>query len=325
MNPAASVTENLFINGRFLRGLWGRLEAASEDSMACPIWAQTFAADRWSVRYATALGEGVFQTRSGEVPTEGVAENSLEIRGSAGVVSEVLVGQNLEAAEAPNYRRCLRLSAWVFAQHPSEESCAVAPVFGSPVEDNLFDRTAQTVLRLEKVNVPVNRWERIEWEVDATAFRSTGLRVELAFSPQFFSRADALVRLTDLRFFRDGASVCDRPPMQERQLASRFFQRHDARSVNAIGRVFAVNAHELYFLFNFPEMRVFPDCTIFQDNADLTVFSLAGVPQSGFSYDVAHGARTSIVIRATRQNHGLSDGYLAFQGFRGAILLDAEL
>src|SRR5450432_3711638 len=45
--------DNVLINGGFFRGLWNRLPNSIE-SLECPVWRQTFAADRWKIRYAQA-------------------------------------------------------------------------------------------------------------------------------------------------------------------------------------------------------------------------------------------------------------------------------
>jgi hypothetical protein len=172
----------------------------------------------------------------------------------------------------------------------------------------------------------VKRWTRVELTIDASAFRATGLRAELAFPAALLNHAEARVRVTDVSLSRVAAGLpVDRPPALERFLAQRFFQRHDGGAINAIGRALTANPHELFFQFAFPEMRALPACTLSQDNADLCVFSSDGQPQSGFAFDAIYGARSTVVIRATKLRHQLRDGYLAFRGYRGAILLDAEL
>src|ERR1700722_15062253 len=101
MSSLGITSDNLLINGRFLRKLWTRLEGASEGAIVpCPVWAQTFAADRWRVRYAGPVGGEVSQARCFEVPEDEAVESSLEIRGGAEVGQDILIGQNIEPEEA---------------------------------------------------------------------------------------------------------------------------------------------------------------------------------------------------------------------------------
>jgi hypothetical protein len=72
-------------------------------------------------------------------------------------------------------------------------------------------------------------------------------------------------------------------------------------------------------------MRGSPDCTLPSTDERLRVFSSSGAQASGFAYDVTDRSRGSVIIRATKRNHGLRDGYLVFPGSGAAILLDAEL
>jgi len=327
MNALASTPGNLLINGRFLRGLWTRLASAPENAtIPCPVWAQAFAADRWHVRYARSAGGGVAQACSADTPDGVAVESSLEIRGDAGVEQAVLVGQNIEAEEAANFRSELRFSAWIFVEHPLLKECAVTLVVGTPASVDLFDSSVETVLRVALDHIPTNRWTHVGLLIDGTAFRPTGLRVEFELPATFLNHPAARVRLTDVNLSRIASGApADRPPALEGFLARRFFQKHDGTCLNAIGRALTCNPHELFFQFSFPEMRAFPACTLPQDNAELCVFSADGQPQSGFAYDVTYGSRASVVIRATKGRHQLRDGYLAFRGYRGAILLDAEL
>ena len=326
MHSLATAPGNLLVNGKFLPALWTRLHGApSSTVIRCPVWAQTYAADRWRVRYAAPFGGEVSQTRSAEFLDAVSTAMILEIRGGEGVRQEVFVGQNIEADEALNYRRPLRFSAWVKCHHPRLTHCDAAVVIGSPVMPDLFDSTVETVQRISVPTFSVNRWTRIELPLKASAFRSTGLRVELAFPAESLSDPAASVLLTDASLACASGPLAERPPALERFLARRFFQRHDGTSVNAIGRALTSNPHELFFQYSFPEMRAAPACTLPQDNADLCVFSHDGQPQSGFAYDVTFASRTSLVIRATKLRHQLRDGYLAFRGHRGAILLEAEL
>lgn len=326
MHSLATAPGNLLVNGKFLPGLWTRLtDAPSGTAIPCPVWAQTFVADRWRVRYAAPSGGEVSQVCSAETLDAVSTATVLEIRGGTGVEHEVFIGQNIEADEALNYRRPLRFSAWVKGQHPRLSQCHAALLVGSPKAPDFFDSSVETVQQTPLPSFSVNRWNRIEATVQASAFRATGLRVELALPAEFLSNPAARVLLTDASLACASEPLVERPPALERFLARRFFQRHDGTSVNAIGRALTSNPHELFFQYSFPEMRATPACTLPQDNADLCVFSHDGQPQSGFAYDVTFGSRTSVIIRATKLRHQLRDGYLAFRGYRGAILLNAEL
>ena len=326
MHSLATAPGNLLINGKFLPALWTRLHGEpAGTAIRCPVWAQTFAADRWRVRYAAPSGGEVSQACSTEILDAVSTATILEIRGGAEVAQEVFVGQNIEADEALNYRRPLRFSAWVKCQHPRLTHAAAALVIGSPRTPDLFDASVETMERTVLPAFSVNRWVRLEATVKASAFRATGLRVELALPSEFLSDPAARVLLADASLACASTPLAERPAAVERFLAQRFFQRHDGASMNAVGRALTCNPHEIFFQFTFPEMRATPACTLTQDNADLCVFSGDGQPQSGFAYDVALAARASVVIRATKLRHQLRDGYLAFRNERGAILLEAEL
>ena len=326
MHSLATAPGNLLVNGKFLPGLWTRLAGSpTGTAIPCPIYAETFAADRWRVRYASPSGGEVTQACSSEILDAVSTATILEIRGGSSVEQKVFVGQNIEADEALNFRRLLRFSAWVKCQHPRLASGTAALVVGNPRTVDLFDSSVETVQQTLLPAFVLNRWTRIEATVKASAFRPTGLRVELAFSAEFLSDPAARVLITDASLSCASGPLVERPPALERFLARRFFQRHDGTNVNAIGRALTSNPHEMFFQFSFPEMRAIPACTISQDNADLCVYSADGQPQSGFTYDVTFGSRSSVIIRATKLRHQLRDGYLAFRGYRGAILLNAEL
>lgn len=326
MHALATAPGNLFINGKFLPGLWTRLHGTpAGTAIPCPVWAQTFAADRWRVRYAAPSGGEVAQACSTEILDAVSTATILEIRGGTEVAQEVFIGQNIEAEEALNYRRPLRFSAWVKCHHPRLTHASASLEIGSPRAPDLFDASVETMERTTLPAFPVNRWTHLEATVKASAFRPTGLRVELALPPDFLSDPAARVLLADASLSCASVPLAERPPALERFLARRFFQRHDGTGRNVIGRVLTCNPHELFFEFTFPEMRAAPACTLPQDNADLCVFSGDGQPQAGFAYDVALAARSSIVIRATKLRHQLRDGYMAFRNERGAILLEAEL
>ena len=162
--------------------------------------------------------------------------------------------------------------------------------------------------------------------MDATTARSLGLCVELELPFGFLADPRARAHLASATF---GPADCPEPGPRssavETFLARRYFQRHSAETVNAIGRALVGNPHELYFQLNFPEMRAFPAVTLPEDNEDLCVFSSDGARQAGFVFDVPYWARGSAVIRATKRKHDLRDAYLAFRGYGAAILLDAEL
>ncbi len=326
MHTLATASGNLLVNGKLLPGLWTRLtDAPAGTAIPCPVWAQTYAADHWRVRYAAPSGGEVAQARSTEILDAVSTGTILEIRGGVGVQQEVFVGQNIEADEALNFRRPLRFLAWVKCYHPRLAIGAASLVIGSPRTVDLFDSSVETVQQTPLPTFALNRWTRIETTVKASAFRPAGLRVELAFPAEFLSDPAARILITDASLSCASGPLVERPPALERFLARRFFQRHDGTSVNAIGRTLTSNPHEMFFQFSFPEMRAIPACTLSQDNADLCVYSADGQPQSGFTYDVTFGSRSSVIIRATKLRHQMRDGYLAFRGYRGAILLNAEL
>lgn len=325
MDAPTTIPGNLLINGRFLPGLWTRIaDAVDGVSARCPVWAQTFAADRWHVRYAVPDGAEVSQSRSAAVPEHSPAQCSLEIAGAEGITQEVRVGQNVEAEEAAAVTGPLRLSAWLLCEHPTLAAIEPVLVVGSPVSADLFDGTVVESARLMSRPVPVNRWQRIEFAFDTAGLRPTGLRVEFALASAFLDHPAARVRLTDVSLSRVGSLPAERSVAVETFLARRFCQRHDGTRLNAIGRALTCNPHELYFQLGFPEMRAVPACTLPQDNAELCVFSADGQPLAGFAYDVTYASCGSTIIRATKLRHQLRDGYLAFRGYRGAILLDAE-
>jgi hypothetical protein len=326
MRAASSSPGNLLINGGFLPGLWSRLAGHESGAVFCPVEARTFAADRWHLRYAAPMGGAVSQARSEEVPPDATAESSWEIRGGEGVAQNVLCGQTIEADEAPAYRRELRLTAWCQVEHPALRECQVRLVVSHATARDVFDTSVITLARAPVQTVAVNAWTRLDFTFDARAAGRLGLCVELEFFADFLCDPAARVRLSGASLGpASGPEPAPRNSALETLLARRFFQRHSGETVNAIGRALACNPHELYFQFSFPEMRAFPAITLPPNDADLGVFSSQGVRQAGFTYDAPHCARGSAVIRATKWNHELGDGYLAFHGYHGAILLDAEL
>lgn len=324
MSLIAQGAGSLLINGQFLPELWTRV--GEEAAIVCPIDDVTFAADRWYLRYASARGAAVSQARSEEVPKDAGAGTSLEIRGHAGVAESVYVGQRIESSEVASYRRELRFSAWCRVEHPSLRECPVRLAVRHALTCDVLDANAETLIRSAVRNVPPGVWTRLEFGCDATAARPWGLAVELELPAMFLCHPEARVRLSAATLGpAESPEPGPRSSAIETWLARRFYQRHSARNVNAIGRALVCNPHELHFQFTFPEMRAAPAVTLPQDNADLTVFSCDGIAQDGFVYDVPYSARGSVMIRATKWDHGLSDGFMAFRGYRGAILLEAEL
>ena len=317
---------DLLCNGAFWPGLWTRRQGSETVPLACPTAAHTFCADRWHVRYAAPRGGMVAQRQSGEMPPGSSVECSLEIQGGEGVGEPVLVGQNIEAADAPAYRRPLRFTAWCFVEHPERRDCLVRFVAASPCTRDVFDSSLETHFESEEASLPSGTWTRLDFAFDATTARPLGLQIALQFSNAFLSHPAARVRLADASLYPSEFPQPSRNSWAvESSLAHRYFQRHDGHSTNAIGRALVCNEHELHFQFTFPEMRAFPSVTLPQDNEDLTVFTADGIAQSGFSYDVTFRSRGSAIIRASKSKHRLRDGYLAFRGYRGAILLEAEL
>jgi hypothetical protein len=323
MMASAISSGDLLINGALLPELW-RAPSPGQP-VVCPLARQTFAACRWKVRYAAPEGGTITQSRNPDVPPDSGVDASVSLRaGGEAVTQTVFFGQRIEAAAAIGYRRRLVFAAWVFIGGSGEVSVALhaatpheADVFGGPFGDWLEDRA------VERVVVPRGRWTLLDIPLDARAFPSTGLSVELAFPPVVFPGE---VRLAQLRLGAGDRPAPDpRPPAIETMLARRFFQRHDSTRINSLGRALVVNAHELHFQFTFPEMRAFPACTLPHSEEGLRVFNLEGIAQSGFRYDVTYRSRGSVIIRATRENHGLTDGFLSFVGTSAAILLDAEL
>lgn len=326
MSLASPGAGNLLVNGAFLSGLWTRLSGADAQEVPCPVGNQTFAADRWRIRYAAPAGGEVNQARSEIVPPDPVAETSLEIRGGAAVTESVYVGQAIDAQEASSYRRELRFTAWCRVEHPSLPECPVRLVVKHAANPDGFDASVETLVLTGAQSIPANEWKRVQFAFDASAARGHGLSVELELPAAFLSDPQARVRVAAAALWSTAwPEPAPRPHAVETLLARRFFQRHTARSLNAIGRALVCNVHELHFQLTFPEMRAAPAITLPQDNADLTVFSFDGVPQAGFVYDVTYASCGSAIIRATKWDHGLADGYLAFRGYGGAILLEAEL
>jgi len=314
---------NLLCNGAFLPELWTRVNSRDAIPVPCPVTAQTFAADRWHVRYAAPQGGAVAQVRSTERPPECSVGSSLEIQGGEGVAQPVYVGQNVEADERLPHE--LRFRAWCHVEHPHLQGGAVRLVIGSPVQRDLFDSSVECVAQREAFLAP-HAWTLLDFTFDTTGLRPSGLRVELELPPGLLDHSAARVRLADVSLHQPSAPEASRRSLaDESAIASRFFQRHDAQLRNAIGRALVCNRHELHFQFTFPLMRAFPSISLPQDNEDFCVHSLDGLQQSGFVYDVPFRTRGSAIIRATKRNHQLCDGYLAFRGYRGAILLDSEL
>ncbi len=324
------ILDNILLNGDFAPGLWTRFADPTE-AVSCPVWRQTFAADRWKVRYAEAKGAAVTQAMTTDVPAHATTTCAVEIRGSDGVTQPVFFGQRVEAAESTRYRRRMVFSAWIRIGNPEPEpkqfdltvgTAREMDHFGGPSGDNT---RFETCARIEEV--PVGRWWFLEREIDGRAFSRHGLSIELEFPAALLDSPASFVRIASVRLadIAAGNRTIDRPASLEQSLSRRFFQRHDATTVNSLGRALVVNAHELHFQFTFPEMRAFPSVTLPHDETQLRVFNLEGIAQSGFTYDATYRSRGSFMLRATKADHGLRDGFLSFVGHGGAILLDAEL
>jgi hypothetical protein len=324
----ANTVGNILINGDFSRSLWTRLDSPVA-GVECPVWRQTFAADRWKVRYGQATGAVVCQAQSPDIPPNTASACSLELRGADGVSQPVLIGQRIEAAEAARYRRHLVFSAWIRVVGSSAADATFALVLGSAKEPNVFGGASNDGVKSEMreaITLPSGRWVHLEHAIDGRTFGANGLSLEFEIPASLLAQRGQFVRFASMRLddLAAGAGI-ERPAAMETLLARRFFQRYDSGRINSLGRALVVNAHELHFQFTFAEMRGFPTCTLPHDDAGLRVFNLEGIPQAGFRYDITYRSRGSAIIRATRENHGLADGFLSFVGSEGAILLDAEL
>jgi hypothetical protein len=314
---------NLLINGDFLPGLWSRV-AAPVEGVECPVWRETFVADRWAVRYTKPEGAAITQGMTLDVPPHFGAACSLELRGAEGVTQPVLLGQRVDAAEAARYRKRLVFSAWLYVIGERKDEVEVGLRVGTARELNVFGGGLNDEV-VERIGLPRGRWVHLEQAIDARAFSANGLSLELEFPAELLAQADAAIRIAGARLMEIGGGDVARPASVETFLARRFFQRYDSSRINSLGRALVVNTHELHFQFVFDEMRAFPACTLPHDEETLRVFNLEGIPQEGFAYDVTYRSRGSAIIRATKENHGLADGFLSFVGTGGAILLDAEL
>jgi hypothetical protein len=324
------ILDNILLNGDFAPDLWTRLSGPGEP-VECPVWRQTFAADRWKVRYGAPEGATVTQAMSTDVPAHAVVARSVELRGANGVTQPVFFGQRIEAADSIRYRRRMVFSAWIRLDHPDKSPKQLDLTFGTAQEPDIFGAPCNDQVRIENCarieEIPVGRWWFLERDIDGRAFAANGLSVELEFPADLLSAPETSIRLAAVRLtdIAAGNRTIDRTAGVERLLTRRFFQRHDATTVNSLGRALVVNAHELHFQFTFPEMRSFPAVTLPHDETELRVFNLEGIPQSGFLYDITYRSRGSFILRATKPDHGLRDGFLSFVGHQGAILLDAEL
>lgn len=321
--------DNLLINGDFLPGLWSHLRRP-EEGVECATWRQTFAADRWKIRYAHPQGAPVTQHLCVDAPDAAGHSSCLEIRGADGVSQPVLLGQRIEAADASRYRRLLSFSAWVHLVNTQADPVALSLVLGSATQPDMFGNVFNDGVDTELIerfeSVPTGRWIHLEREIDARTFGPFGLSCELQFPSELLNRPGISVRVACIHLAdAEAARRVQRPASVEAWLAKRFFQRHDSSTVNSIGRPLVVNAHELHFQFTFPELRSFPACTVSHDNRSLRVFDHQGIPQDDFVYDVTYRSRGSVIIRAAKMNHGLRDGCLSFTGGDGEILLDSEL
>lgn len=323
----AGTLDNLLLNGDFLPGLWGRTLSPLE-GIECAVWRQTFAADRWKVRYARGEGAPVSQAMAADVPAQSSAPCSLELRGAPGVTQPVYFGQRIEAAEAVRYRGELLFSAWCRVTGSNETVCDIGLVTGMASEADDFGDAFNDRVKMELTvtfeRVPTGRWVHLEHPIDARGYSANGLSIELVFAPRLLDSVESRVRVAGARLAPAGRTVA-RPTSMEGDLARRFFQRHDSTTINSLGRALVVNAHEMHFQFTFQEMRAFPACTLPGSEEGLRIFDLEGISQEGFTYDVTYRSRGSVIIRATKERHGLRDGYLSFVGSSGFILLDSEL
>ena len=319
---------HILSNGSFLHDFWSRLSAPSVE---CVLWRQTFAADRWKIRYAQPDGAAVFQARSQRVPEGFCSDTSLEIQGREGVTQDVFLGQRIEASEATRYRRRLRFSAWIYFENTGADRCPVQLVLGTAKEPDVFGNAFNDNVKTEIAellgHVPAGRWVCLECEIDAQRFSPNGLSVELQFPAASLNKTGAKIYISDVKLFdaSQAAQSIAFPVAWEALLNRRFFQRHDLNSIQSLGRALYLNPNEIFFLFTFPEMRIPPECTLPQDDAHLSVFNVEGGRQSGFVFNSIDRSRRSVIIRATKQNHGLPDATLSFVGPNAAILLDAEL
>ena len=192
----------------------------------------------------------------------------------------------------------------------------------------MFDATVTPLFCSESVTVPVHQWTRLDFRCDATAARRDGLCVELEFPASFLSAAMARVRVTDVALWpAQYSEPVRRSSAVEAAWAQRFFQRHDARRTNAIGRAMVCNRARIAFpLSPFRRCGPSPQSLLPQERCGSEcVYDRGNSRKRGLIYDVPYRARSSAILRATKQHHGLRDGYLTFCGYRGAIFLEAEL
>jgi hypothetical protein len=319
---------NLLMNGSFAGETWNRTYNA-DAGMECAVWRQTYGAERWKVRYGHPRGGAVTQARCDEAPQN--YTTSVEIRGAEGVREDVFLGQRIEAAEAPRYRNRLFFSTWVQGDcEPSLIiSTALAPdIFGNAFNSNVRLEAAEALTPQSPGEVAAKgEWRLLGCEFDARGYSANGLSVELRFPAVALDAPHKVVRVAGAWLTRGckPGMACDPGMLLEKGMRRRFFQRYDATTLNAVGRALAVSQDEMLFQFTFPEMRGSPDCTLPSTDERLCVFSPSGAQVSGFVYDVTDRSRGSVIIRATKRNHGLRDGYLVFAGSGAAILLDAEL
>jgi hypothetical protein len=319
-------TGNIVMNGRFARECWRRLTDA-EAGIECLTWRQTYAADRWKIRYAKPNGATVSQAWSCDEPKY-LPGGSLEIRGAAGVTENVLLGQRIESAEANRYRRRLYFSAWVKIESPIAEDRPVLLLLGTPKDRDIFgDAFNSNIVPLTTCNLGVaagNEWTRLECELDGREFNANGLSMELEFPASALNGPETRIRVAGVAL-SDGFSPglpAELPTELERLRGRRYFQRYDSRTIIFPGRSLSARECELRFQIQFPEMRIAPACTLV---GALQVIDTAGNSADGFVFDVIDSSRCSVIIRATREYHGLRDGCLTFAHADAALLLEAEL
>ena len=235
----AHAVGSILINGDFSPGLWSRV-ARPREGIECALWRQTFAADRWQVRYAQAEGAPVRQAMSQDVSPHANAACSLEIRGADGVTQPVFVGQRIEAAEAPRYRRNLVFSAWLGIEGSLAGTAEIELLCGTPREPDVFGSGSSDDVKSElreTIHCPTGRWVHLEHPIDGRSFGSTGLSCELVLPAHLLARSAACIRLANVRLDDLGAGMGgERPAAVEAALARRFFQRYDSSRINSLDR-----------------------------------------------------------------------------------------
>lgn len=322
------ILDNLFINGGL--NLWNRItpHGESREEVVCSRWRQTFLADRWKVRYGQPEGTEIRQRRSERVPEGYAGSYSIELQGQALLGDPVYLGQRIEAGESLRYRRRLRFAARIECGRDGGE---FALLVQAPGERDRFGPALKPSvaheLRIPLGNVAAGCWQQVEAEFDALPFGSNGLSVELAVPATALHTEEHRVRICDLKLADATLKTppTERPYADELRLASRFFCRSWLGCINTPGRAISVASDDLYFQITFPEMRVPPSVVLPPDDGTLRVYGYPYEEVAGFRYEVVHRTCGSIIIKAHKPNHGLTDAYLTFVDWNGSVALDAEL